>query len=426
MNLKSVLIILLLLTISYFTLSEKSFASTIDELETKINERSQNITDLEKEIAQYETELKATATQSKSLQGAISTLNLTKKKLETDIKVTQNKILLTIDELEELSFQIDDKQKSIDLYRDSLRESLKQINEADSKNLIETILENSSISEALNDSENIKTLEGAVREKTLILKNLKTDLVNKETLTTQKKKSLENLNGTLGDQKKVVEENVKETKYLLSVTKNKEQNYQKTLAEKKALKEAFQRELDSFESELKFQIDPSSIPHTGSGVLSWPLSGKIKVTQKFGKTDFSDAHPGLYSGQGHNGVDFAASPGTPILSAGNGVVLGTGNTDTVCPGASYGKWVFVEHPNGLSTLYAHLSFIKVSVGQSISTGDVVGYSGSTGYATGPHLHFTVYASQGVKIMSRQSKVCGGTYVIPIANLQAYLDPLSYL
>ncbi|HEY4508236.1 MAG TPA: M23 family metallopeptidase, partial [Candidatus Paceibacterota bacterium] len=109
-----------------------------------------------------------------------------------------------------------------------------------------------------------------------------------------------------------------------------------------------------------------------------------------------------------------------------GTVKGAGNTDTVCPGASYGKWVLIEHANGLSTLYAHLSLIKVSEGQEVATGETVGYSGETGYATGPHLHFTVYATQGVRIMNRKSAVCGGTYRMPIADLKAYLNPLKYL
>jgi murein DD-endopeptidase MepM/ murein hydrolase activator NlpD len=86
----------------------------------------------------------------------------------------------------------------------------------------------------------------------------------------------------------------------------------------------------------------------------------------------------------------------------------------------------VKHTNGLSTLYAHLSVIKVSPGQQVTTGETLGYSGNTGYSTGPHLHFTVYASQGVKIMSRKSAACGGTYTMPIADLKAYLNPMSFL
>ena len=132
----------------------------------------------------------------------------------------------------------------------------------------------------------------------------------------------------------------------------------------------------------------------------------------------------MYNGYGHNGVDFRASIGTPVKAALTGVVKGIGDTDQVCPGASYGRWILLEHFNGLSTLYAHLSLIKISEREPVATGAVIGYSGATGYATGPHLHFTVYATQGVQVANRQSKVCGGTYRMPIADPKAYLNHYS--
>jgi murein DD-endopeptidase MepM/ murein hydrolase activator NlpD len=160
-------------------------------------------------------------------------------------------------------------------------------------------------------------------------------------------------------------------------------------------------------------------------MLQWPLTS-IKVTQQFGDTEFSRANPGVYNGKGHNGTDFGAPIGTPILSAQSGTIEGIGDTDKTCPGASYGKWVLIRHKNGLSTLYAHLSLIRVEEGQEIETGQTIGYIGMTGYTTGPHLHFTVYATAGVKIVDRKSAVCGGTYHMPIADLRAYLNPLLYL
>jgi murein DD-endopeptidase MepM/ murein hydrolase activator NlpD len=125
-------------------------------------------------------------------------------------------------------------------------------------------------------------------------------------------------------------------------------------------------------------------------------------------------------------VDFGIPTGTAVLSSASGIVKGTGDTDAVCPGASYGKWVLIEHPFGLSTLYAHLSVIQVNEGTDVSAGSVIGYSGDTGYSTGPHLHYTVYATQGVKITERKSRVCKGSYRMPLADLRAYLNPLSYL
>jgi murein DD-endopeptidase MepM/ murein hydrolase activator NlpD len=90
----------------------------------------------------------------------------------------------------------------------------------------------------------------------------------------------------------------------------------------------------------------------------------------------------------------------------------------------------VKHSNGLNTLYAHLSEIDVSKGQPITAAQTIGLSGMTGYATGPHLHFGVYATEGTEITTlRQfrgsNKGCADA-MMPVATLMAYLNPLSYL
>ena len=121
--------------------------------------------------------------------------------------------------------------------------------------------------------------------------------------------------------------------------------------------------------------------------------------------------------------------GTPIYSALAGTVVGTGNTDTACNGVSYGKWVLIKHANGLTTLYGHLSVISVSAGDKLTTHQKIGLSGNTGYSTGPHLHFTVYASDSVHISGPteyKSKVCGTYLIMPLAPKAGYLNPLSYL
>jgi murein DD-endopeptidase MepM/ murein hydrolase activator NlpD len=116
------------------------------------------------------------------------------------------------------------------------------------------------------------------------------------------------------------------------------------------------------------------------------------------------------------------------MSAAGGVVKGTGNTDLTCKGASWGQWVLIQHDNGLTTLYGHLSVIKVVKGQRVDVGDTIAYSGNTGASTGPHLHFTVYATDGVKIGNLPSSACKGkVYTEPLLTEKgAYLNPLNYL
>ena len=129
----------------------------------------------------------------------------------------------------------------------------------------------------------------------------------------------------------------------------------------------------------------------------------------------------------HRGTDLRASVGTPVKAMAEGVVMGTGDTDICCPGASYGKWILIEFNNGLSSTYGHLSLISVSKGQKVSRGQVVGYSGNTGSSTGPHLHVSVYVSDGVKVDSFESKSYRGrTLVQPIASTSAYLNPMDFL
>jgi murein DD-endopeptidase MepM/ murein hydrolase activator NlpD len=186
--------------------------------------------------------------------------------------------------------------------------------------------------------------------------------------------------------------------------------------------DSFEKEVANFEAQLKLAIDPKSYPTSGKGILSWPVSN-VRITQNFGYNSFAKT---AYASGYHNGTDFGVAIGTPVMSAGAGVVEGVGDTDAVCRSASYGKWVFIRYDNGLASTYGHLSLITATVGQKVNAGDVVAYSGNTGYSTGPHLHMSVYARQGVKVSSLKSAVCAGTYTLPLADPKAYLDPLLYL
>ncbi len=94
-------------------------------------------------------------------------------------------------------------------------------------------------------------------------------------------------------------------------------------------------------------------------------------------------HPILHSSRLHAGDDMQASAGTPIHACRAGTVVIAG------PQGGYGNAVVIDHGGGMATLYAHQSRIGVSVGQQVAAGAVIGYVGSTGLATGPHLHFEV-------------------------------------
>lgn len=399
--------------------------ATIDELKQKINATAQAQKDLEAEIAKYREELNRTVSEANGLKSTIQVLDLSVKKIGTDLKVTESKIDQTNYTIQKLALDIAFKERSIDRSRQALADAVRGMEMNDENSAIETLLMNKDLSAFWNETETLAQFQTKVNEHVAALKTMRDELRGYKMETEVKKNDLVGLKTQLADQKTAVETNKQEKDRLLKETKNQEAAYRRIIADKEAKKKAFEAELLEFESQLKIAIDPKSVPNAKKGVLSWPTD-KVIITQYFGNTAFAQAHSKLYNGKGHSGIDLGVPIGTPIKAALSGTVEGTGNTDAVCPGASYGKWVFVRHPNGLATLYAHLSSIKVSEGQSVTTGETVGLSGVTGYATGPHLHFTVFASQGVKILSRKSASCGGTYVMPVADLRAYLNPLDYL
>lgn len=90
---------------------------------------------------------------------------------------------------------------------------------------------------------------------------------------------------------------------------------------------------------------------------------------------------------GHNGIDIAAPTGSSILSAADGRVI---LAKVGGWGGGYGNYVIIQHPNGMQTLYAHMSSVAVSVGNSVKQGQLIGRVGSTGHSTGPHLHIEVH------------------------------------
>lgn len=117
------------------------------------------------------------------------------------------------------------------------------------------------------------------------------------------------------------------------------------------------------------------IPDSGNTSFAWPMPGVYYVTQYYGNN-------------GHRGMDIAGPYGTPIVAAESGEVIDGNNYDSW--GMSWGYYVLIYHNSTYTTRYAHLSSLAVSTGDYVSRGQVVGYEGSTGNSTGPHLHFEVY------------------------------------
>lgn len=407
-----------------------------EELRAKISESQRQLASIEKEIEKIEKQLTEVGADKKTLQNAIHELDLSREKVSAEIRATEKKISSTDLEIEELEREIYIKELEIQKNMDAVAESFREVDQTENQTIIEVILGYDSMAEMWDALEEQALLQDSLRESTKIMNALKSEYERAKTKSLEKRGQLGDLKKELSGEVNSLKSTISQKDTLLKQTKNEEAEYQKMLAEKKAAKDQFEKAMRDYEAQLKFILDPNTIPKAGSGVLRWPfeasymancpnyvgtLGNQFCLTQYYGDTSFS--RTGAYNGYGHNGVDFRASIGTPITAALSGTVVEVNHI--AAANCQYGMWVLVRHGNGLTTLYAHLSSISVTKGQAVSTGQLLGHGGNTGYATGPHLHFTVYASDAVQFKQYTCK-SGPTVMVPIAAYSGYLNPLDYL
>ena len=396
--------------------------TSVTDLQSAIQQKAADIAALTAQTQAIQAQLDQTDAAANTLKNAVSSLNLSSKKTQTDIAITKDQVTATQLTLQQISDQIDQGQQTLQQQESTLAQSMRAISEQEEESFVDIMLTSPSLSAFFNDIYQREQLEAGIKSNIDAIVATKADLQQKQTATEQNKDKLVAYTSDLADKKQAIDAIASTKATLLAQTKNQEAAYQAQLAQKKAQAAQFQQDLYSFETSLKLAVDPNSFPSAQSSVLSWPLT-HIYVTQKFGATVDSKR---LYVSGTHDGVDFAAAVGTPVMAVLGGVVKGVGNTDTYQKCLSYGKWIFIQHPNGLSTIYGHLSVQLVKVGDTVTTGQLIGYSGETGYVTGPHLHLGLFATDGTKIEQYTSSIgCKGVS-IPIATPSAYLDPLAYL
>lgn len=397
-------------------------ANTASAIQAQIDAHNNQIKSLEADIAAYQKQLNKLGTEKKTLQSTISELTLSQKQLASKIQITKNKIAWANKQIQDLSSSIGDKELTITENKDAIAKAIRTITQGERLSIVTGLLSSHSMSEAWIVADEAVQFNRALGASITELKSAKTVLTDNRDKVSAVKADLEALENDLAVQNKSIEVSRASQQKLLAETKNQEGTYQKLIAQKRAQQAEFEKQLFQYEQQLKQALDPSSIPSARTGVLAYPIANPL-ITQYFGRT--VDAQT-LYVSGTHGGVDFGARIGTPIKAASTGVVTDTESVKTKS-GCQYGKWVLIKHANGLSTIYGHLSFVYVKPGDTVVTGQLIGLSGDTGYATGPHLHFGVYATAGLRIVDSGalgSKGCAGIKTVA-ASPTAYLNPLSF-
>lgn len=406
-------------------------AESVNDLTEQIEEYEARIQAIDKEIEEQRKLIQTTSAKAGEIQSQISILNINRNKLKKDISRTQDVIKKSELTINKLEIEIIDKQRKVNELEQGLAQSMRNLQKSNDASILEIAFKIDTVSDFFAQIFEIQKFKEKLINKKYELLNINRELSEKKTDEEKTKEELEKEKKVLAGQHETVTSNERAQSGLLAVTKGEQSKYEQVLREKQEQKKQFDVLVQDIESKIKILIDPESFPDASNGILIWPVD-TVRITQHFGGTDFAKNNPGIYGRPYHPGTDFGVPVGSKIKSVSSGTVRDFGNTDTYPGCYAWGKWILVDHDNGLSSLYAHLSSIIVSRGQRVKTGDVIALSGNTGVSTGPHLHFTLYVSQGVKTGRYGTYKPGGSGCAatdatgPFADLNAYLDPMNYL
>ncbi len=275
-------------------------------------------------------------------------------------------------ELASLEDQIAGKQTQIERSRDLLKARIRALYVTGEPSAVQVVLNSRSLAEFTQKTQLLKAV--TARDKQLIQGlNAQIHAIEGDLERIQEDKQL------LAERKKALESKNAELLELYREAQDLAANAQDRQYGVQSIGEMLDTQMQENESaiaELEIEIYGRRITggNTGTGSFIWPMPGYTYLTCSFGDG-------------GHRGVDISGGDiyGKPIVAADGGTVLYAGWND------SYGYCVFIDHGNGYETRYAHMSELAVSTGDAVGQSEIVGYVGSTGNSTGPHLHFeTIY------------------------------------
>ena len=354
---------------------EQRKAAQIAALEQKKKEQQEKLKDLEKQIAEAKAKKED--------------VMVTKKLLDQ-----RNQLLL--EQIDDTQNQIDDAAAQIARYElleqeqyELFCQQVRSEEERGSLSYLSVLFKATSMVDLLNRMEFVnevaeynKTLIAAMKETRENIKAEKTEMEAKE--------------AQLGEQQGELQGKLDETTKLM----NEYAADQKALERMHAAEEKAADEIDAQIARLI--ADSDVVP--GSEGFIWPVSTSKMISSPIG----SRVAPGGFGSTNHKGVDICNVGYTSsVYATKSGRVLLTNSSGW---GGGYGNYVVIDHGGGLTTLYAHMSVVKVSPGDTVSQGTVIGVTGNTGASTGPHLHYEV----------RTTTIVNGK------SVTVYQNPLNYL
>lgn len=350
-------------------------------IQDKIDQTSSNLANIKSEQKKIEQSIAGAKSEKEKAEIVRNNFGYQITLRKETIATLENRIALLEEDISQKKLEIEEKQDTIDYNYDLFKKRIRAKYMQDNGSVLGLLLGSDSFSDFLTRTEYMtrvsqhdRDLMEELTEERIVIENDKIELEETKALTEEDRLEVESQRQELAVQYQDAANEVFSIEQM-------EKEYMADLAKNKAMQDQMKSQMDKLYRELEF----AKFAYAG-GEMQWPLPGFSTLSStygsRFGGSDF------------HTGTDITGSGcfGASIVAANDGVVKFV-NT-SYSNGVGYGIYVILDHgvnENGksVSTLYAHCSAITVSVGQTVKRGQEIAKVGSTGWSTGPHLHFEV-------------------------------------
>lgn len=342
--------------------------SDLDDLRQQQKEVESKIQQQNRLLESKKSEGEELLQQLEELEAEIRAKEQEIQRLEAELKVAQERVKRAAAELALAEAR---QQERMDLFC----RRLKEIYQKGQVSYLEVLLQSTSFSDFLVRME----LLGKIAENDMrLVEEIKAE---RERIAAQKaaleaeRDALAKLKRQADGERALLASRQAEKQRLLARVEEEKKRVAQALDELEALSRQIAAKIRAIQEQNRRQLGPR-----GTSDLLWPLPGYTSISSPFGWR----IHPLLKTQRFHSGIDIPAPTGTEVLAVEDGLVISTGYL------GAYGNHIIIDHGGGFSTMYAHLSAILVAEGQEVKRGQVIGRVGSTGWSTGPHLHFETH------------------------------------
>ncbi len=402
---------LLLFLAYFFTYAIFTFVpvNAEDELDEQYDKLEENKKEQEKTKQKIELQSKLTDVYNSQL----NKLENESDRVEKDIKENEGEIKKIENDIDRIERTIKQKESHINLQKQILSKIIRDhYQDHSNTNDFFTMAKNSDDPSLFTNNNQIDQTAEKLSNITSSIMQEKTDLTEEKNKLGQKTTEIKDTKYELEKRNEYLESTKNQKEGLMVQAENEKKKYETKLSKLEQEQLDIQDEINGIDYDHAGDYSKSDLPSKSKADLSRPVANPYVVTQGYGKTNFSHN----YKGGLHNGVDYVAKGDKKIMAAADGRVVGAGNMGYY----GYGRWVAIDHGNGLISLYGHMNSVKVSKGDKVDKGDKIGVMGNTGFSTGTHLHFTLFVAKTFAIVKSSS--VSGIY-IPTG---ATVNPASYL